>query len=106
MRQVTDNCDLEGWPVCNALTYSCIVLTCSENQQQKRYDELAHVVHCYRHLKQLIWAGRGHDPKGVDETQAAELALPCPACPHPGKNLPPGYETAPLWKRYVRKLLG
>lgn len=37
-------------------------------------------------------AGRGHDEGGVKATRQAELAVECPACPHPGKNLPEGWE--------------
>ena len=33
-------------------------------------------------------AGRGHNPGGIDTTQCGELAVECPACPHPTKNLP------------------
>lgn len=40
-------------------------------------------------------AGRGHDSAGVDNTVAGELAVDCPACPHPGKNLPLNWEKAP-----------
>jgi len=29
-------------------------------------------------------AGRGHDPAGVGATAPGELAIECPACPHPG----------------------
>jgi hypothetical protein len=46
-------------------------------------------------------AGRCHDPFGVENTQPGELTIACPACPHPGKNLPPDWESAPYWKRYV-----
>ncbi|TEB19054.1 hypothetical protein FA13DRAFT_1758289 [Coprinellus micaceus] len=31
---------------------------------------------------------RGHDPEGIGATREGELALECPSCPHPGKNLP------------------
>lgn len=40
-------------------------------------------------------AGRGHDPEGVDATQPGDCAVKCPACPHPGRNLPAGWEDAP-----------
>jgi hypothetical protein len=43
----------------------------------------------------LLRRGRGHDPTGNAGTQEGELAVPCPACPHPGKNLPEGWENAP-----------
>ena len=37
-------------------------------------------------------AGRGHDPGGVDSTGMGELAVECPACPHPQKNLPNNWQ--------------
>lgn len=30
------------------------------------------------------------------------FALECPACPHPGRNLPEGWDQAPEETRYVR----
>lgn len=39
--------------------------------------------------------GRGHDPDGINATIPGELALDCPSCPHPNKNLPPDWESAP-----------
>lgn len=39
-------------------------------------------------------AGRGHSPEGADATAQGELAVECPACPHPGKNLPPDWESS------------
>jgi hypothetical protein len=33
-------------------------------------------------------AGRGQDPVGAGATAQGELAVECPACPHPGRNLP------------------
>ncbi|KAG8218957.1 hypothetical protein J3R82DRAFT_4677 [Butyriboletus roseoflavus] len=46
----------------------------------------------FHHLKQLKQAQRGHHPKGVDVTQEGECAVKCPACLHPGINLPLGWE--------------
>ncbi|KAI9056786.1 hypothetical protein FKP32DRAFT_1615644 [Trametes sanguinea] len=40
-----------------------------------------------------VRAGRGHDPTGVMGTKPGELAVRCPACPHPDINLPPNWET-------------
>ena len=37
-------------------------------------------------------AGRGQDPAGVDGTAQGELAVECPACPHPGRNLPDDWD--------------
>ena len=33
-------------------------------------------------------SGRGHDPEGAAATSLGELAIECPACPHPDRNLP------------------
>ncbi|KAJ7148836.1 hypothetical protein C8R46DRAFT_855995, partial [Mycena filopes] len=37
-------------------------------------------------------AGCGHQPGGIAATAPGGCALLCPACPHPGKNLPPGWQ--------------
>jgi hypothetical protein len=39
-------------------------------------------------------AGRGQDPAGAGATSPGELAVQCPACPHPGRNLPENWESA------------
>ena len=39
-------------------------------------------------------AGRGHEQGGIDATSNGELMVECPACPHPGKNLPNDWEKA------------
>ena len=41
-------------------------------------------------------AGRGHDDTGVASTKPGDLAVECPACPHPGKNIPLDWQNAPL----------
>lgn len=62
---------------------------------QDRYTELMRMIRQWGHLKMLKRAGRGHDPDGVDGTGEGELAVLCPACPHPGKNLPNNWQNAP-----------
>ena len=49
----------------------------------------------------LKWAGRGHDLSGVIGTKSGELVVVCPSCPHPGINLPEGWEDAPIVMQYV-----
>jgi hypothetical protein len=49
----------------------------------------------WRNVQMLKRAGRGHEADGVAKTALGECALLCPACPQPGKNLPPGWEDAP-----------
>ncbi|KAN0109323.1 hypothetical protein V8E52_009414 [Russula decolorans] len=47
-------------------------------------------------------AGQGQDPAGASATAPGELAVECPACPHPGHNLPEDWEGAgPLSYMYT-----
>lgn len=48
----------------------------------------------WRHLRLLKRGGRAHDPTGVQGTASGELAVLCPACPHPNINLPSGWKLA------------
>ncbi|KAI0702101.1 hypothetical protein C8Q76DRAFT_802395 [Earliella scabrosa] len=61
----------------------------------ERYKQMSHCVRLGRHIKALRRAGRAHDPNGVEATSLGELAVECPACPHPNKNLPPDWQNAP-----------
>lgn len=57
-----------------------------------RYKQLVRMQLQWRHLKLLKRNGRGHDPSGVEGTNEGELAILCPSCPHPGINLPNGWQ--------------
>lgn len=57
-----------------------------------RYRVLLAIVRQYRHLRMCERAGRAYDSGGVFTTGQGELALACPACPHPGRNLPNGWD--------------
>ncbi|PPQ76961.1 hypothetical protein CVT24_009371 [Panaeolus cyanescens] len=59
-----------------------------------RYPEFQRAFRLWRNIMALKRAGRGHDPSGVQGTAQGELAPECPACPHPGKNLPDDWMTA------------
>ncbi|KAG1890639.1 uncharacterized protein F5891DRAFT_1197915 [Suillus fuscotomentosus] len=61
---------------------------------EDRYSTFLKIMHKWRNLRSLKCAGCGHDPAGVGATQEGELVLLCPACLHPGKNLPDGWETS------------
>jgi len=65
---------------------------------QDRYDEFMRIVRQWRNLKLLKRGGRGHEDGGILGTKPGELALLCPACPHPGINLPPDWDLAPAAK--------
>jgi hypothetical protein len=49
----------------------------------------------FRHLRVLKRSGRGHDPAKVEGTSEGACAVICPACPHPGINLPEGWDLLP-----------
>ncbi|KIL55027.1 hypothetical protein M378DRAFT_49831, partial [Amanita muscaria Koide BX008] len=59
-----------------------------------RYPEFHRVFRIWRNILMLKRAGRGQDPAGAGATAQGELAVECPACPHPGRNLPEGWQLA------------
>ncbi|KZT04662.1 uncharacterized protein LAESUDRAFT_657482, partial [Laetiporus sulphureus 93-53] len=69
-----------------------------------RYPELMRMMRQWRHLKMLKRFGRGHDPSGVSGTTPGSCAVECPACPHPGKNLPDNWKEAPPERRWLYRL--
>ncbi|KAJ3487078.1 hypothetical protein NLJ89_g11748 [Agrocybe chaxingu] len=66
-----------------------------------RYMPFLRMTEQWAHLKMLKRAARGHDPAGVHATQEGELAVQCPACPHPGVNMPEGWDKVPDDKRFL-----
>ncbi|KAJ3550384.1 hypothetical protein NMY22_g526 [Coprinellus aureogranulatus] len=74
------------------------------NTVKDRYPSLLRMVHEWRHLKLLKRAGKGHDLGGVASTGEGECTLLCPACPHPGINMPDGWEREPEATRYIHAL--
>ncbi|KAL1740910.1 hypothetical protein HDZ31DRAFT_85158 [Schizophyllum fasciatum] len=63
-----------------------------------------HIVRQYRHVQMLKHGGRGHEDDGVASTQLGQLALRCPACPQPGRNLPSDWETASAADSFLYRL--
>ncbi|CAA7268125.1 unnamed protein product [Cyclocybe aegerita] len=55
----------------------------------------------WRHLHLLKRGSHGHDPCGTEQTEPGALALQCPSCPHPGINLPPGFESVAADEKYL-----
>ncbi|KZP23155.1 hypothetical protein FIBSPDRAFT_952228 [Athelia psychrophila] len=70
-----------------------------------RYDELLRIMRQWRNLKMCKRAGRGHDPEGIAATKEGDCAVLCPACPQPGKNLPPDWQNAPDNIQFIFELL-
>ncbi|KAH6887831.1 hypothetical protein BKA70DRAFT_1235793 [Coprinopsis sp. MPI-PUGE-AT-0042] len=62
-----------------------------------RCNDFHNIIRYWRSLLQGKRSGRGQDPAGINNTAEGELALECPACPHPGKNIPDDWtEAGPL----------
>lgn len=59
----------------------------------------------YNMLKRFKRAGRGHSPGGIAGTGSGELAVKCWACPHPGINLPEGWETVAVKYAFLFMLI-
>ncbi|TRM58946.1 hypothetical protein BD626DRAFT_573203 [Schizophyllum amplum] len=62
------------------------------------------IISQYRHIQLLKRGGRGHVLDGVATTQQGQLALRCPACPHPGRNLPPDWASASAADSFLYRL--
>ncbi|KAG1744823.1 hypothetical protein EDB19DRAFT_1894525 [Suillus lakei] len=60
-----------------------------------RYEAMLRMMREWRFIKQMQRAGQGHHPKGIAATEPGACAVLCPACPHAGKNLPDGWDSAP-----------
>ncbi|KAI0326025.1 hypothetical protein GY45DRAFT_1234598, partial [Cubamyces sp. BRFM 1775] len=65
---------------------------------------MSHVTWLWRHLVALKRFGCAHDPSRAAGTQEGQLALECPACPHPGKNIPENWRNAPADVRWLYTL--
>ncbi|ESK82358.1 hypothetical protein Moror_12214 [Moniliophthora roreri MCA 2997] len=81
----------------NAYNYYCGLQNLTDNSGnlifKDRYESFRRVTREWRHLKMLKRAGRGNNGmRSVNQTHPSELAIVCPACPHPGINLPDGWE--------------
>ncbi|KAJ7817065.1 hypothetical protein B0H13DRAFT_426053 [Mycena leptocephala] len=73
-------------------------------KSKNRYAEFLRMTKQWRHIRMLKRFGRGHDPLGITNTKEGECALLCPACPHPGKNLPLGWKDVPVEKQFLYAL--
>ncbi|KDQ33848.1 hypothetical protein PLEOSDRAFT_1073975 [Pleurotus ostreatus PC15] len=63
-------------------------------KQTPRRPEFHRTMRMWRQLQMLKRAGRAHDPSGIQATRQGQLAIECPACPHPDRNLPLDWESA------------
>jgi hypothetical protein len=68
---------------------------------QYRYHEMSRCVRQWRHLKDIKRGAAGHTTAPVDDLEGGAFAMECPACPHPGRNLPVEWEKESGDKAYV-----
>ncbi|KAF9487062.1 hypothetical protein BDN71DRAFT_1594653 [Pleurotus eryngii] len=68
------------------------------------YNVFMRIVRQWCHIRAMKRFGRGHDPSGVGGTCEGECAVLCPACPHPGKNLPTNYSSLPASQAWIYSL--
>ncbi|KAI0666069.1 hypothetical protein C8Q78DRAFT_1072584 [Trametes maxima] len=87
----------------NAYDFYQTLLRRTDNSGVTKHP-FCYVVRLWRHLRQLKRGGRGHDPSGISATAPGSLAVMCPACPHPGINLPEDWELTPADKIWLYTL--
>ncbi|KAJ7774531.1 hypothetical protein DFH07DRAFT_865838 [Mycena maculata] len=90
---------------CSTLDFYQALARETDNLKHKkdkdRYHAFLMMTKEWRSCRSLKRAARGHDPLGIANTAPGECALLCPACPHPGKNLPPDFKDAPEDKQFL-----
>ncbi|KAJ7135065.1 hypothetical protein C8R43DRAFT_894658, partial [Mycena crocata] len=74
-----------------------------------RREQFTLITREYRHLQMCKRAGCGHNGigivYGINTTKSGELAIQCRACPHPGINLPAGWENTPPDEAWLYQLM-
>jgi len=71
---------------------------------QFRYNELSLVFRIYIHLRQLRQGGCAHISGRLSKLPEGGLAVECPVCPHPGRNMELSKETLLTRPPYVPDL--
>ncbi|RDX40751.1 hypothetical protein OH76DRAFT_1459407 [Lentinus brumalis] len=74
------------------------------NQPKDRYQSFLIMAREWRHLKMLKRGGRGNILGGAVAPPSGSCAVECPACPHPGKNLPDNYADSPPKQSWLYRL--
>ncbi|KAH9479046.1 hypothetical protein JR316_0007621 [Psilocybe cubensis] len=69
-----------------------------------RYPVFMRIVREWRHVRLLKRMGRGHAESGVQGTKEGECAVLCPACPHPGINIPEDWKERPESEQWIYSL--
>ncbi|KAK0476553.1 hypothetical protein EDD18DRAFT_1115322 [Armillaria luteobubalina] len=72
---------------------------------KSKYTSLGCMVRQFAHIKMMKRGSRGNVWNGIKATLPGELATLCPACPHPGINLPADWESTPLEYKFLYILI-
>jgi hypothetical protein len=67
------------------------------------YNEFRRMSRLWRWMKKLKWAGYGHNPQNPENAPPGSLAIFCPTCPQPGRNLPEDWKKDP--NRWVYRVV-
>lgn len=86
MYAFSNGADLEN-PMVNPYCVTCACPKLTRAAPQARYKELSLVFHIYVYLRQLQRGGGAHVVGGLSTLSEGALAVECPACPHPGRNI-------------------
>ncbi|KAK7029968.1 CxC2 domain-containing protein [Favolaschia claudopus] len=76
----------------------------SGDAPKSRYQEFINMTREWRNLQILKRGARAHETDGIANTPEGACALECPACPHPGRNLPPEWKDVPAEQRFLYAL--
>ncbi|KAF8993816.1 hypothetical protein BDZ89DRAFT_972653, partial [Hymenopellis radicata] len=68
---------------------------------KRRYKSFLRITRQFGSLKMMKRAGRGSVQDGHATTKSGELAIPCPACPRVGVNLPPNWKSSAPDERFL-----
>lgn len=60
---------------------------------QYRYHEISRCVRQWRNMKGIKRGGGAHQTHPLSATMPGSFAIECPACPHPGRNLPDDWDS-------------
>ncbi|KAG2034290.1 hypothetical protein BDR03DRAFT_935365 [Suillus americanus] len=83
------------------LTLACVTDNTGIQPIRDRYSTVLNMVVMWHNIKMLIHAGQGNDPSSVKAIQQGQLVVLCPACLHPGKNLPNNWDNGPVAMRWL-----
>jgi len=59
----------------------------ADTQPQYRYNEISLVYRAWVHMHIVKRGGGAHTHGGVASLADGSMAVECPACPHPGRNI-------------------